>query len=391
MAYSLDQIRDFSDNPANIPGGGSYGEGVVFNIAEMMRGLKDAIKRGELTVSEYFNVADPLLNHAQTAVNSIAGGGSAKASAVNPAWQQIQQLGAVKSMNGRWETTLPISSREYANLPESVLPTQKEVQSGQIPIDLLPAVQRYRPETPTAPTTPQVNPGVGGQPGQTTQVPDPQNPGKFINIPVVGDPLANSVPRTVDQSVIEAEAARQAEQSRQAFEAEKSIRSSRLTDLAALLTKEEDRKLNLEQPGIYEDLNTRGLLRSSGLGEALAREKSKLAGESANVLATQGLTDRDAEISGIQDILARTQQFQTSGLERKFTIEDFNREAETARALGSQYAPQVKGGNSVLQGVLGSAASGAAAGGAIGGPWGAGVGAIISATATGLSAHKGSK
>lgn len=387
MAYSLDQIKDFAANPSSVPAPGSYGEGQVYNIAEMLRNLKSEISKGTLTVNDYFNVAEPLIKQAQNTTMAIGGGGSKKANSVNPAWQQIQTLGAVKAVNGQWQAILPFSSREYASLPENVLPTQQEVNSGVVPLDLLPPVQRFRPEP-----TPQQNPGTT-VPGQgtptTTQIPDPANPGKFINVPVVDDPLRNSVPKTVDQSIIEQEAARQAEQSRQAYEAEKSIRGQRLTDLSDLLTKQENQKFSLEQPGIYEDLNSRGLLRSSGLGEALAKEKSKLAGESANTLLQQGLTDRDADIQGIQDILARTQQFQSSGLERKFTLEDFQREADLSKSLGAGYAPTVKGGNSVLSGVLGGATTGATAGGAIGGPWGAGIGAILTGTAAGLSANKG--
>lgn len=395
MAYSLELAREWAQNPNAIPSPGSYGEGRIANILEQLRGLRADVKSGKITIAEYLDVAEPLASSGARFGHSLAGGGSKKANAANAAGlQAFTQEGFAKDLGGgNWVGRVPFSAREYAQLPESVLPTQNEVNSGIVPIDYLPPIQRYRPEPPpqqpTAPTNPQVNPGPGapqapgGVPAQpvappTSTVPDPANPGQSINVPVVGDPLRNSVPKTVDQSVIEQEAARQAEQQRQAFEAERAIRSQRLTDLSAFLTNEENRKFSQSQPGIYEDLNARGLLRSSGLGEALAREKAKLAGDSASVLAQQGLTDRDAEIQGIKDILSRTQQFQTSGLERKFTLEDFEREKATARELGANYAPSVKGGSSVLSGILGGAATGATAGSALG-PWGAGAGAIMGA------------
>lgn len=390
MAFTLDQIKDYASNTGSIPAPGSYGEGRVYNIADMLKTLKSSIQSGQLSVKDYFDLAEPLVNTAKQVTESLAGGGQKKAQAVNPAWQSIQDLGAVKNVSGQWTTLAPFSAREYAALPESVLPTQQEVNSGLVPLNLLPALQRFKPE-PTTPT-PAVNPGVGGQPGQPgqnggqTQVPDPAHPGQFINIPVVGDPLQNSVPKTIDQSIIEQEGQRQAEQSRQAYEAENSLRTQRLTDLAGLLTKQSNDQLNVDSPGIYEDLNSRGLLRSSGLGEALAREKAQLATTNANTLTQQGLTDRDAQIQGIQDILAQTQSFQTSGLERKFTLEDFQKEADLSRQLGASYAPQIQGGKSVLSGVLGGVGTGAAAGGAIGGPWGAGIGAVLGGAAGGGAA-----
>lgn len=394
MAFTLEQIREFALNPASIPAPGTYAEGGIYSVAEMLRGLKSAISKGQLPISEYFAIAEPLVNYAAARTGEVAGKGKGAADIANKGWQEITSLNAVRAQNGQWVTTAPFSAREYANLPVDVLPTQEEVTSGRIPLDLLPPVQRFRPPTPiSTPQTPQVLPpiGPGGQqpgtpPGTITQVPDPANPGKMINVPLVGDPLQNSVPKMIDQSVIEQEGLRQSEQNRLAFEAERAIRGQRLKDTAAFLSSEEDRKFGEAQPGIYEDLNKRGLLRSTGLGDALAREKAKLSGESAAVLAQQGLSDRDAEVGGIKDILAKSQQFQTSGLERRFTLEDFNREADMAKALGAQYAPQVKGGKSVLGGILAGAGAGASAGSSMG-PVGTGIGAVLGAATGGSKAR----
>lgn len=444
MAYTLDQIKGFSSNPGSIAAPGSYGEGRVYNIASILTDLKGLVQSGAVTVKDYLDISTPLVKSAETTTNSIAGGGSKKANAVNPAWQQIQSLGAVKNIDGRWEPTAPFSAREYASLPENVLPTQKEVNSGIIPLNLLPPVQRFRPDaspntpgqpiapgtpgTPTSPITPgatpgapstlpgggvilpvpgatpgagqpqpQVNPGVGGTPPVATPQPaapgqppvvgviDPTT-GQPIGVPVVGDPLNNSVPKVIDQSIIEQEGLRQQEQQRQAYEAERGIRAQRLTDLQALLTKQNDRQFSENAPGVYEDLNSRGLLRSSALGDALAKERAKLEAGTAEQFAQQGLTDRDADISGIDKILQSTQSFQTSGLERKFTLEDFNRESDIARTLGAQVAPTVKSGKSVLGGVASGAGAGAAAGTAISPGWGTAIGAGLGAVLGGTSA-----
>lgn len=442
MAYSLDQIKQFSSNPGTIASPGSYGEGKVYNIAAILTDLKSLVQSGQVTIKDYLDISTPLIKTAEQTTSSIAGGGSKKANAVNPGWQQIQSLGAVKSIDGRWEPTVPFSAREYASLPESVLPTQKEVNSGIIPLNILPPIQRFRPEAPgtatpgqpSAPTVPgtpnnpitpgnngvgtlpgggtilpvpgaqpvdpqpQVNPGVGGTPPVTTPPPaatgtppavgaiDPTT-GLPIGIPVVGDPLQNSVPKTIDQSIIEQEALRQQEQSRQAYETERALRASRLTDLQKLLTQQSDRQFQENSTGVYEDLNTRGLLRSSALGDSLAKERAKLEAANSDELAKQGLADRDQDVQGIANILAQTQSFQTSGLERRFTLEDFNRESEVARALGSQYAPTVKSGQSVLSGVATGGASGAAIGTSIAPGYGTAIGAGLGAILGGVSAN----
>ncbi len=396
MAYTLDQIKQFAQNPGSIPGGGTYGEGSVFNIASMIGSLKQAIQSGQLNISDYLNIADPLIKSAAQTTQSIAGKGSKAANAVNPGFAQLQSLGAVNSSNGQYGAAAPFTAREYANLPENVLPTQKEVNSGQIPLTLLPPIQRFRPDSSTSPTgqpLPQINPGPAGlQPATTptvgaplTSTPDPNNPGQSIGIPVVGDPLQNSVPKVIDQSVIEQEGIRQQEQQRQALAAQDAIRAGRLNDLKTLLSQQEDRQFSENAPGIYEDLNSRGLIQSSGLGEALAREKAKLAANTNDQLTQQGLADRDADVSGIGDILSKLQSFQTSGLERKFTLQDFQNEADLAQKLGATNAPTIAGGKSVLSGVLSGALNGAGTGAVVGkgNPYAIGAGAVAGGAAGG--------
>lgn len=383
MAYTLEQIRAFSAAPNTVPGAGSYGEGQVYQIVEMVKNLKDQIKTGKLTVSEYFDVAEPLIKQAQAKTQSISSGGQKKAQAVEPAYRELQSIGAIKEGGtGGWQAVLPFSAREYAGLPEAVLPTQKDVQSGLVPLDLLPPIQRFRPDPAV---TPQVNPAIDPATGLPTTNPTaPTNPGQTIGSPVVGDPLQNSVPKVIDQSVIEQESIRQAEQQRQAFEAQNALSQQRMDQLRGLLTQQEDQQFDLAKPGIYEDLNTKGLLRSSGLGTALAKEKAALSASTNNQLSQTALGDTDRQIKSIADILAQQQSFQTSGLERRFTLEDFNKEANLAKSLGATNAPQIKGGNSVLGGVLGGAVSGAGAGAALG-PWGAGAGAVLGAAGGGAT------
>jgi hypothetical protein len=364
----------------------AVGKGLGFLLdtrIDYLKALKGEVSAGRLPLLDYLNIADPIGKQATETLNYLTTTGSKNATAANLRLADLRQFVDLDttSGNGNYKNAkIPFSRTEIAKVPPSVLPTQDQLQQANIPLDWFPPGTRF---PTTNPQSPQQNPGVNpvtGQPGAITQIPDPANPGKFITIPVVGDPLRDTVSKVPDQQTIEQEGLRQQEQQRQALAAQDALRTSKLTDLSKFLGSEEDRKFNLDAPGIYEDLNTRGLLRSSELGNALAREKSKLAGDSMATLTQQGISDRDASIQGISDILGKTQQFQSSGLERRFTLDDFQREADQARALGSQYAPQVKGGNSVLSGVLTGAVAGGGAGASLG-PYGAGIGAVLGGTA----------
>ncbi len=152
MAYSLDQVKQLisSNSLDKVPALGTYGEGQVNEYADMLNTLKSGVTSGQIKVSDYFDLADPIINRAAQVHQTIGGGGSKAANAVNPGWQRIVDAGFATNQNGQWVSKAPFTAREYSNLPDSVLPTQGEVNSGKIPLDLLPPVQRFRQEpTPT--------------------------------------------------------------------------------------------------------------------------------------------------------------------------------------------------------------------------------------------------
>ena len=466
MAYTLDQIKAFAANPNTIPSAGAYGEGKVYTTADILTSMKGLVQQGQLTIGDYLNLADPLVNFAQQQTANISRGGSKQASAVNPAWQSILNAGAAKVVDGQIEAAAPFTAREYAQLPVSVLPTQTQVNSGVIPVNLLPPIQRFAPDptptngpgsvvqpgvpgSPATPLTPGQNGGPATTPGggvvipvpgtapapvppgtpaptdvnapqpgvapaptptapgvlQPTTIvpgstPPPYTPGapvtgvidpttgQPIGVPVVGDPLANSVPKQADQSTIEQEGLREEEQDRQAYEATNALQTSNLQSLQSLLTAQDNNQFNVDSPGIYESLNANGLLRSSGLGEALARERSKLSTASDQQIAQQALAYSNADVGQIQDILNKTQAFQQSGLERNFTLADYNNEVATAKSLGSTTAPTIAPSGSVLGGVLSGATAGGTIGATAGGPVAAGVGAVLGGVAGGANSSK---
>jgi len=114
---------------------------------------------------------------------------------------------------------------------------------------------------------------------------------------------------------------------------EEERRKQRRSDLSGLLTTSREQAFSENAPEILESLSSRGLLRSSAVGEELAGEQSRLQQISENFLSTQALSDVDA-ISGFkQGALGREIDLRRKGKEREFSLEDFGREASLAREL----------------------------------------------------------
>lgn len=148
--------------------------------------------------------------------------------------------------------------------------------------------------------------------------------------------------------------------------------------LAAIDTNSADQQkyagdtLNRMLPGVYEDMNARHLLNSSATGQEVGRQASNLAQD----LASQ-------RGNAIQAALTGKQGFQTGALQRGLSMEDFVNQANVAKTIGAQMAPQPSNGKGTAVAGLGA---GAAAGAPFG-PWGsaagAGLGALLGSSKAG--------
>lgn len=387
VAGALKTIEDFENQfgksfnaiTADDIGQFSVGKGVFPQLATSLAFLevaKKQVQAGNLTIGDYLTLANPVAELATGTLNFATTGGSADATRAKAFLPQLRKFTRLSSTTGQgsFETAIaPFTEREAAQLPDNVLPTQEDVNSGLIGSDLLPPNIRLRPEpTPEEPTAPgEVAPGEE-VPSETPSITEPG-----------GFPIGTDIPvgLTEDQLTIEREAIRQQGQSELVLEAQSQERERRLADLADLLGREGERQFGIDRPLIAEGAQEAGLLRSSGFGEALARRNTDLQGQIAFQLAQQGLADREADIGGVGDILRGRQGFQAGGLERRFSLEDFERQAQLARELGATSAPGVpqSGKGGTTQNVLGGAALGAtigSGGGAIGSGIGAGTGAL---------------
>lgn len=86
-------------------------------------------------------------------------------------------------------------------------------------------------------------------------------------------------------------------------------------------------------PGIYEDLNARHLLNSSALPTEIAQQASHSAQDIASQVAQQKL-----------GALSGRQGFETGALQRGQSLEDFVNQANVAKTIGAQMAPQQPNG-----------------------------------------------
>lgn len=240
------------------------------------------------------------------------------------------------------------------------------------------------------PTQPQINPTtIGSNPTQVATNPTatlPFNPDDAlqsapvtIRTPNGGIALGNSV-AGIDEGKLLAEAELQKNLRKNTYEQQVAGRKAMLDELSGVLQKQQQAMLNDQMPGIYEDLNTRGLLRSTGLGEKVGLEASKLARQTSEELAKQGIMDRNAAINDLGTIEENYLGGRGSAIQRRFSLEDFDRQVAAGVKLGINATPSVSQpsgkGSGALQGGLGGATVGASVGGPAGAIIGGTVGAI---------------
>lgn len=113
-----------------------------------------------------------------------------------------------------------------------------------------------------------------------------------------------------------------------------------LSDMSKLLQEQQAAQLSDKVPGIYEDLNSRGLLHSSAVGNSLAIEQAKMARDTSNQLAQQGLEFNKQYTQGIGNIQSNFSGQQNQALSRAFNLEDYNNQLRASQLLGYALQPQ---------------------------------------------------
>jgi len=216
-----------------------------------------------------------------------------------------------------------------------------------------------------------------------------QGGGQYTSGPFSIDPLQVKA----DQDAINALGSQQREATDAYSLTDQAKRSAGRDALAAALTKQSQEYFKQALPETEETLNAQHLLNGSGLGQEIARQQGNLAANIANQVGVQGANDMnrasDLSLMGLQ----QQQGAQTNALSRGFSLNDFINQANVAKAIGAQAAPQVGNGKgqtgTLLSGIgatapLISAVKGAGKGAAVGGPPGAVAGAVLPTLAGGF-------
>lgn len=186
------------------------------------------------------------------------------------------------------------------------------------------------------------------------------SPNQYVNADSGGGPAGSFVPPNTaaaapsqgaqDQALIESEGQRQYQQSLQSIDDLTNSATAHSKSLFASLL-----------PNIAENSQAAHLYDSSGYGDEVARQEASMVSDLTNNRSQQ-----------IALALQNLQGFQTSGLNRNFSLQDYQRQAELSKQLGVLATPQVGNGKGSSVAGLGA---GATAGTAIMPGWGTAIGA----------------
>lgn len=119
----------------------------------------------------------------------------------------------------------------------------------------------------------------------------------------------------------------------------KADREQLLKDYSSLISEQQNRILDENAPALYEDLNRRGLLRSSELGNQMAIQREKAAQVLQEQVGGQALNDRDAYIKAMEDANTNYLGGRNSAIQRRYSLEDFARQAKVAKDTGLALQP----------------------------------------------------
>ena len=110
-------------------------------------------------------------------------------------------------------------------------------------------------------------------------------------------------------------------------------------EMAAILNSQMDRQFDENKSGIYEDLNRRGMLRSTDTGRALAEERGRLSAGVNEQLGMQGIRDKYGSIDALTGVGDQYLGARQSGMQRKLSLEDWAREMKASKDLGRAVTP----------------------------------------------------
>lgn len=268
---------------------GAQGRGIVESSTAYLRGLRQALDSGEIGVSEFLKLGQPAADDAAKNIYALASSGKDGANYATPYLSALQESGfTYDHKNGA-------VSGARAQLPQEY---QQALREELVPTNLDPAAR---------------------------------------------EKIINSIPDDIDffsdQGKIERERIRQQVESEKALTVRKGERQTKLDELAGLLSSRRDTLQERAIPQITEMSNAAGQIDTTAYGQAIAKNLTNLEQDSQFALSQQALSDRDVNMAEALDILTRSQQFQTAGLERTFSLDDQQRSQDFATRLAELSRP----------------------------------------------------
>lgn len=156
------------------------------------------------------------------------------------------------------------------------------------------------------------------------------------------------------------------------------LRANARQKLAEALTRQSQTSFQQGLPETEEILNSQHLLNGSGLGQELGRQQGNIATNITNQMGVIGAGDINRASDIRLQALQGKQGQQSAALSRGFSLQDFVKQAQVAKAIGATSAPQVPSGKATgLSGGLAGAGTGAYIGTGISPGYGTALGAIL--------------
>lgn len=310
---SADEFRQHIDSGVN------RNDAHIAKTLQTLRGLKEDVKAGRLSLTQYNQILEPNARYIHGMIGGGLSGGSRSADEAKRAGAEtiLNEFMSYDPTSSTYRAKLPFTKSEYASLPENVLPTRQDAQRGLFDPYMAP-IERYQGDSQN-----------GGGPGGT-------GVGS-------GGIEGGGTDQGRDEAKLLAEAEFAKQQRQATLDANKTSRSGYISQITDQLLAQQKRQFSEAAPDIMEDLNSRGLLRSSALGDRFSKEQARLAAETSERLGLMG-------VEGAMDDLGTNTAINESyigdrgnAIGRRFSLEDFARQYDAAIRLGAATAPEVQG------------------------------------------------
>lgn len=349
-------------------GGAASGGSPGYDMINQLKALRQKLEAGQISVAEFTAQGQPIAEAIYNEQLRLGAGGSASAqqgdklrAAFDSADTGFRQEDAPTSTEAGSRahvgTKLALPEKYQAQvrdnqLPDNFTPEQKQQYKDQIPSDIQVGTDRFDIEREGLRQRMEADDLTNKQQGLYAQAGQQQ------------------------KGELDAEGLRQKGLLDTLHSTQNDQRGQSLSDLATLLHDQDNRQFKLAIPGLAEDANTKGIFRSTGFGDSLAREFANLTATTDEKLRNQGIADRNTYIdsassaldkqlgyndqgvgaqqtqenAGMQDLIGsqkasldRQLGYQGAGLDRQFSVEDAGKNMAQMKSLAELAQPQQSG------------------------------------------------